>query len=852
MTEGGTSATRGRHGALVRSRPGWSRRRTRFRQLLLAGAHLFVLSAFALAQPLFDLLSRNAEFFAVRGSTRLEILVFSVGIVVVPPASLFLVEAIAGAVDERARQALHLVFVAVLTALVVLQVVKRASDASGSAPLVVAGVVGAALALVYARATALRSFLTVLTPAPLVFAALFLFNSPVSKLVLTDTEPARAASVDSRTPVVLVVFDELSTISLMDDRRRIDAGRYPNFAALARDATWFRNATTVNAHTEKAVPAIYTGRRPQGDELPIAADYPRSIFTLLGGSYRMQVRETLTRICPVEVCDDSATDAPLDERLDALASDLGVAYLHIVLPAALAARLPPVDQTWMDFHGRSLGGDEEEEPTGGTSRIRACGGGICDFADTISATHRPTLWSLHALLPHVPWHYLPSGRRYLGDVRNIPGTTEGRWANNEWLTVQGYQRYLLQLGYTDRALGIILDRLHASGLYDRSLVVVAADHGLSFQPGEPRRNLSAANFPDIAFMPLFVKPPGQRSGRISDGFARTIDILPTIADVLDVFLPWRVDGRSLLAGRLPADGKVAIPNQGGEPVEASLSSLLPRRSQALRRQLAIFGMTTFAPVYRIGPYVELLGRRRSSVSLVPGSGRRVVLDGSALLGSVDPSSALSPAYVTGTITGSGSSGGELAVVVNDTIAAVTRTYDVFGETRFAAIVPETSFRAGPNAIDVLAVRVASGELVLEELERSTPSYTLETRGDAEVIAGPGETFFRVEAEALSGEVRARARSETVQFGGWAADLRRRRAAESVLVLVDGSAVYVGRAGNQNKKDITARYGIEQPGFRFELPAFALPRAGREHTVRVFAIDAGVASELRYAPGYPWP
>ena len=29
----------------------------------LAGVHLFVLSAFALAEPLFDLLGKNAEFF---------------------------------------------------------------------------------------------------------------------------------------------------------------------------------------------------------------------------------------------------------------------------------------------------------------------------------------------------------------------------------------------------------------------------------------------------------------------------------------------------------------------------------------------------------------------------------------------------------------------------------------------------------------------------------------------------------------------------------------------------------------------------------------------------------------------
>ena len=44
---------------------------------LLAFGHLAVLCAFALAQPLFNLLSDNPEFFAARGSTASEIIVFA-------------------------------------------------------------------------------------------------------------------------------------------------------------------------------------------------------------------------------------------------------------------------------------------------------------------------------------------------------------------------------------------------------------------------------------------------------------------------------------------------------------------------------------------------------------------------------------------------------------------------------------------------------------------------------------------------------------------------------------------------------------------------------------------------------
>ncbi|MBA2580963.1 MAG: hypothetical protein H0V03_09025, partial [Thermoleophilaceae bacterium] len=43
------------------------------RELARDGLHLLVLCSFALAQPLFDLIARNPEFFATRRSSAVEI-----------------------------------------------------------------------------------------------------------------------------------------------------------------------------------------------------------------------------------------------------------------------------------------------------------------------------------------------------------------------------------------------------------------------------------------------------------------------------------------------------------------------------------------------------------------------------------------------------------------------------------------------------------------------------------------------------------------------------------------------------------------------------------------------------------
>ena len=86
---------------------------------------LAALCAFAFAQPLFDLLGRNPEFFAARGAPPADIVLFAVGVVLLPIAILVGIEALAGLAGPRAQNAVHGVLVALLGALVAIQVIKR-------------------------------------------------------------------------------------------------------------------------------------------------------------------------------------------------------------------------------------------------------------------------------------------------------------------------------------------------------------------------------------------------------------------------------------------------------------------------------------------------------------------------------------------------------------------------------------------------------------------------------------------------------------------------------------------------------------------------------------------------------
>lgn len=780
----------------------------------------------------------------MRGSTSTQIVLFALALVLVVPALLLAVELLIGVMSRRAASVLHLVFVAGLAAIIVLHALTKDSVFSGAGALAFAAACGALGAVLYARARPVRSFLTILTPAPFVFLALFISSAGISKLVFVSTPHVKVSHVSSKTPVVLVVFDEFSPISLMDRRQRIDARRYPNFAALAHTSTWYRSATTVQWLSEVAVPAVLTGILPSPHRklLPIYSDHPNNIFTLLGKSYRVRAVESLTHLCPASICREvkGASPQAVQHTNGSLASDASIVYLHLVLPEPYADRIPSISDSWGNF-----GKSEPQEPRASTSRsgpLLPCARNVCRFASSFRSGGKPTLYVLHSLLPHVPYLYLPSGRRYGAQAPVLRGVAHGIW-QQDWPALQSFQRYLLQVEYTDRALGYMLRRLRATGLYDRALVIVLADHGVSFRHLEPRRLPTPGNLEDIAFVPLFVKLPHQRRGRIDDGFARTVDVVPTIARVLHLRIPWHVDGRPLLGRRLKTDANVSLLVEGGKYATGRLTDLRALRARDLARQLATFG-TTQADLYRIGPHRELVGRLVSELPVRAGHAR-VQLTGETFLQAVDRRSDLLPSYVEGTLTGLNGQDEDLAIAANGQIAAVTRSFQLNGQTKFAAMVPEGTLHDGRNNVSVFVVR--SGQL--EELRGSSQTAVLRAQSGGEVIASSTGKTIRVRPGAMRGQVRVSSGSSFV-FSGWATDRQLRHRFTVVMVFVDGKRVFLGQRSIQAKTNL-GQSAANRAAFEFELPRSLLPDPGSGHTVRVIAAHYGAASELRYAGSFPW-
>jgi hypothetical protein len=328
------------------------------------------------------------------------------------------------------------------------------------------------------------------------------------------------------------------------------------------------------------------------------------------------------------------------------------------------------------------------------------------LSDGLSTDPR-TLSYLHILLPHVPYRYLPSGLQY-GD-RPTPDFGRIRetdmWEDQEWPTLLGRQRHLLQAQYVDALLGELFDRMRALGTYEDSLVIVTADHGISFTPGGPIRSiqgqpLTPTSIPDLLWVPMFVKEPGQSEGDVSDANVLTIDVVPTIADVLDIDIPWEVDGRSMLGPLRGTDDKPWI----GSDVEVGVDTTgevtvdgIEGLAAARERSIGGFVGPVGDPyrVFRIGPQPELVGRRTTDVAT-----RWELLDlelnDPSLFEGAPPAGTM-PALVRAH--GDLRRGDEIAVVIDGLVAATGLAFEVGGRSEVAVMVPEALVADGVDQID---------------------------------------------------------------------------------------------------------------------------------------------------------
>ena len=103
------------------------------------------------------------------------------------------------------------------------------------------------------------------------------------------------------------------------------------------------------------------------------------------------------------------------------------------------------------------------------------------------------------------------------------------------------------LSYADEQFGKVVDYLEQSGLRERTLVIVTADHGESLgEHGHFFNHGNSVYEPSVKVPLLLYLPDGRFAGRRTEASVALIDLFPTVLELLQVSSSQPVQGRSLL------------------------------------------------------------------------------------------------------------------------------------------------------------------------------------------------------------------------------------------------------------------------------------------------------------------
>lgn len=176
-------------------------------------------------------------------------------------------------------------------------------------------------------------------------------------------------------------------------------------------------------------------------------------------------------------------------------------------------------------------------------------------ANFLKHTRQPFFLWVHILPPHAPYvpregfiyTFLPqkifnSINKFYREIDKIIISLTYQDSDQNQID-QLSLRYDEHILYGDHEMGKFLSWLKETGVYEKSIILVTADHGESFERnfwshGEPYL------YQNLIQVPLVIHLPGQTQGQRIAANVSHVDLAPTILDILGVKALSRMDGKS--------------------------------------------------------------------------------------------------------------------------------------------------------------------------------------------------------------------------------------------------------------------------------------------------------------------
>ncbi len=368
--------------------------------------------------------------------------------------------------------------------------------------------------------------------------------TPINGLIFSNiNKHSEKNNNRSKIPVTIVVFDEMSNSGLLDDKGRIDKARFPNFYQLSKDGILFTNALSNSESTRTSIPTILTGKHvdAQDSRLPISNNYPGNLLVAASKYFSVNSFEPASNLCPNSICKESV---PFNFKV--YLQDIFYVIIQNTPLKKLFNNTPVTEGRWNNFKGNS-------------SFISNSGIHEGVFFEKLlmkfEAKDKSQFNFIHISRPHIPYERLPDGRTYDNNLGIFPAgiiSDFDGWMGDEELIKIAYHRYLLQLGYVDKILGVIINKMKDANIYDDGILILTADHGIAFKLNESRRSsLVSNNIKEIHNVPLIIKPNKDsiyyKAGGLVPEIVSHIDIVPTLSHLLGLELIPNVDGISVFS-----------------------------------------------------------------------------------------------------------------------------------------------------------------------------------------------------------------------------------------------------------------------------------------------------------------
>ncbi|HZM00255.1 MAG TPA: sulfatase [Planctomycetota bacterium] len=241
-----------------------------------------------------------------------------------------------------------------------------------------------------------------------------------------------------------------------------------------------------------------------------------------------------------------------EERFDALAPELETLAERLRARgyATLGVTANPNINAWFGFdQGCDLYGDSGVVwpwmPAAGDARRLAPGVARLDDATAVTDRALEALDRLRSEQPGKPFYlqllYVDPHLPYEPPAGALQALVE---AGSRHAAYDG------EIRHTDAEIGRLLDGLESRGLLGSTLVVVTSDHGegLDDHPNVPR-SYAHGNivYDSVLHVPLLLSHPDLPPGRVVETLASSIDLVPTVLELLGRPLaPQQVAGRSLV------------------------------------------------------------------------------------------------------------------------------------------------------------------------------------------------------------------------------------------------------------------------------------------------------------------